>query len=151
MRNLKITNDMFIENRYRFTLLMTAKHLVILGSAEKMPRNGDQFFPFRQQSDFFYLTGIQNEKASLLMFPDCPNPAFREVLFIEDYDEQKAIWEGHQLNNEEAVEISGIKQIMPASQLEMVLKETMNYASGVILTTMNILSSHLKSLTTNRF
>jgi Xaa-Pro aminopeptidase len=112
---------------------MTEKQMVILVSAEKMPRNGDQFFPFRQQSDFFYLTGIQNEKASLLLFPDCPNPAFREILFIEDYDEQKAIWEGHQLHNEEAVAISGIKQIMPASQFEVVLQETMNYASGVYL------------------
>lgn len=133
MRNLPISNKLFTENRQHFTQLMADNSMAIFTTAEKMPRNGDQFFPFRQQSDFFYLTGIQEEKARLILFPSCPNPAFREVLFIEPFDEQKAIWEGQQLDNNEAGKLSGIKQIMPASQFETVLQETMNYTSGVYL------------------
>jgi Xaa-Pro aminopeptidase len=124
---------MFTENRQRFTRLLADNSMAIFTSAEKMPRNGDQFFPYRQQSDFFYLTGIQTEKASLLLYPSCPNPTFREVLFIEIFDEQKAIWDGIQLDNNKAKEISGIKQIMPANQFEAVLQEVMNYTSGVYL------------------
>lgn len=133
MRNLPISNILFTENRQRFALLMAENTMAIFTSAEKMPRNGDQFFSYRQQSDFFYLTGIQDEKARLLIFPSCPNPSYREVLFIEDFDEQKAIWEGQQLDNNEAKKLSGIKQIMPASQFETVLQEAMNYTSGVYL------------------
>ncbi len=133
MRNSPISSEMFTENRQRFTRLLADNSMAIFTSAEKMPRNGDQFFPYRQQSDFFYLTGIQTEKASLLLYPSCPNPTFREVLFIEIFDEQKAIWDGIQLDNNKAKEISGIKQIMPANQFEAVLQEVMNYTSGVYL------------------
>ena len=133
MRNLQIPQNLFIENRKRFIQLLPSASLAIFGSAEKMPRNGDQFFPFRQQSDFFYLTGIEAENSKLLLFPDCSNQQFREVLFIESPNEQKAIWEGHQLNTGEAKTISGITQVLTIDQFETVLQEVMNYTSGVYL------------------
>jgi Xaa-Pro aminopeptidase len=133
MQNILINNEMFITNRSRFTEQMQAKSMAVFTSAVKMPRNGDQFFPFRQQSDFFYLTGIQTENTRLLLFPDCPNPMLREVLFVPKHDEVKAIWEGHQLSFAEAKSISGIKLILATEQFETIMQEAMNYSEGVYL------------------
>lgn len=112
---------------------MVDKSLILFPSAEKMPRNGDQYFPFRQHSDFFYLTGINSDNCYLLMFPQCPNPAYREVLFIEPWDPVKATWEGHMLTKEEASLISGITQVLTSDQLESVIHECMVSAAIVLL------------------
>ena len=63
MRYLPINNKLFVENRKRFTSLLPKDSAAIFYSNDQQPRNGDQYFPFRQQSDFFYLTGINQEKS----------------------------------------------------------------------------------------
>ena len=88
-----------------------------------MPRNGDQFFPFRQQSDFFYLTGINEENAFLIIAPDYPDESLREVLFIEPYDEVKATWQGEMLDAQHATELSGIKTVKGSDTFYSVLND----------------------------
>jgi Xaa-Pro aminopeptidase len=133
MRYLPIDKKVFQQNRESLKKRLPKGSVVILQSAEQMPRNGDQFFPFRQQSDFFYLTGIEQEETSLLLFPDCPNPAFREVLFIAKFDPVAAVWEGHKLNPAEATAVSGIDRVQTNDSFEAVLQEVMNYAETVWL------------------
>jgi Xaa-Pro aminopeptidase len=130
-----ISPDLFILNRKNLSSQLPSKSIAIFRAAEKMPRNGDQFFPFRQQSDFFYLSGIEYENAFLILFPDCPIAALKEVLFIEPYNAVKATWEGHILSNQEAIEISGITTIRRADQLHTILRELMHYADAVYLNT----------------
>ena len=90
---------------------MPPKSVAVFAANEPMPRTGDEFYPFRQQSDFFYLTGINEENAYLLIAPDYPIEALREILFIEPYDEVKATWQGEMLDNAQAAELSGIKTV----------------------------------------
>ncbi len=85
--------------------------MAVFTANEAMPRSGDEFYPFRQQSDFFYLTGINEENAYLLIAPDYPIEELREILFIEPYDEVKATWQGEMLDNAKAAELSGVKTI----------------------------------------
>ncbi|MDA3942159.1 MAG: aminopeptidase P N-terminal domain-containing protein [Bacteroidetes bacterium] len=133
MPKYSISHEFFKENRNKFTGLLPPKSMAIFRAAERMPRNGDQFFPFRQQSDFFYLSGIDFENAFLILFPGCPVKALEEVLFIEAYNPVKATWDGHMLSNQEAIEISGIKSIKFSDQFETVLRELMHYADAVYL------------------
>ena len=107
--------------------------LAVFSAAKKMPRNGDQFYPYRQQSDFFYLTGIEAENAFLILYPSCPNPELREVLFIEAYNPVKATWEGHMLSQQEAAQISGAQTIKKEDQFDAVLREMMHSAQAVFL------------------
>jgi len=107
--------------------------LAVFAAAKKMPRNGDQFYPYRQQSDFFYLTGIEAENAFLILYPSCPNPELREVLFIEAYNPVKATWEGHMLSQQEAAQISGAQTIKKEDQFDAVLREMMHSAQAVFL------------------
>ena len=106
-----IPASLFIRNRANFAAQLPPKSVAVFTANEPMPRNGDEFYPFRQQSDFFYLTGIEVEKAFLLIAPDYPDENFREVLFIEPYDEMKVIWQGEMLDAAQATEISGIKTV----------------------------------------
>ena len=88
-----------------------------------MPRNGDEFYPFRQQSDFFYLTGINEENAFLLIAPDYPDETLREVLFIEPYDEVRVTWQGEMLDANQATLLSGVKTVKGSDSFYSVLND----------------------------
>ena len=64
-----IPNSLFIRNRANLMARLPEKSVAVFTANEPMPRNGDQFYPFRQQSDFFYLTGIDAENAFLIWSP----------------------------------------------------------------------------------
>jgi len=85
--------------------------MAVFHSNDEAPRNGDAYFSFRQQSDIYYLTGIDQEDTILVLFPSSPNPLFREMLFIKETSEQIAIWDGARLTPNQANEVSGIASI----------------------------------------
>ena len=113
--------------------MMSKGALAVFTANEEMPRNGDQCYPFRQNSDFFYLTGIDREGAFLIIYPDHPKPEMREILFIEPYSETKAIWRGEMLDAKQAKEISGCENVMYADCFNDVLKELILSSSKVYL------------------
>ena len=108
---MEIPNRLFVRNRANLAAQLPPKSIAVFTANEAMPRNGDQFYPFRQQSDFFYLTGIEEESSFLIIAPDYPQEENREILFIEPYDEVKATWQGEMLDAKQAAEISGIKTV----------------------------------------
>ena len=118
-----LPSALFVRNRRNFASMMTKGALAVFTANEEMPRNGDQCYPFRQNSDFFYLTGIDREGAYLILFPDHPKPEMREILFIEPYSEMKAIWRGEMLDAKQAKEISGCDNVMYADSFNDILKE----------------------------
>ena len=133
MRHHPIDPSLFKNNRKRFKKLLPKNAVAIFHSNDHMPRNGDQYFPYRQQSDFFYLTGIDQEKSILLLAPDCANKRLREVLFTIKTNEQIAVWEGHKFTKEEARKISGIDSIQWLDGFDLALREVMADADAVFL------------------
>ncbi|MBR1514521.1 MAG: aminopeptidase P N-terminal domain-containing protein [Bacteroidales bacterium] len=121
--NTSIPNSLFIHNRAKLAAQLPPKSIAVFTANEPMPRNGDEFYPFRQQSDFFYLTGINEENAFLLLAPDYPDETMREVLFIEPYDEVKATWQGEMLDARQATELSGIKAVKGSDAFWMTLND----------------------------
>ena len=118
-----IPSNLFFNNRASLAAQLPPKSIAVFTANEAMPRNGDQFFPFRQQSDFFYLTGINEENAFLIIAPDYPDESLREVLFIEPYDEVKATWQGEMLDAQHATELSGIKTVKGSDTFYSVLND----------------------------
>lgn len=125
MRYLPIDKQLFIENRRKFTKKLPPKSLAIFHSNDEMPYSGDANFPFRQNADLYYLTGIDQEQTILVLFPDCPNEGMREILFIRKTSELIAIWEGHKYTMNEAKAASGIEKVMWADQFESMLTTAM--------------------------
>jgi Xaa-Pro aminopeptidase len=67
-------------------------NIALIASASVRTRNRDVNYPFRQDSDFYYLTGF-NEPDSLAVF--IPGRKQGEyILFCREFDEKKALWEG---------------------------------------------------------
>jgi Xaa-Pro aminopeptidase len=133
MRYLSINNRLFIKNREHFIELLPDNSVAIFYSNDQQPRNGDQYFPFRQQSDFFYLTGINQEKSILLISPNNKNKNLREVLFLIKTNEQIDVWEGHKYSKEEAKEISGIENICWLNDFDVNLNEVISTTNNIFL------------------
>ncbi len=133
MRYEHIDPDFFIENRKRFIAQIDKGSIAIFHSNDEFPRNGDQNFPFRQQSDLFYLSGIDQEETILILAPGHPNTPFREVLFVKETSEQIAIWEGQKLSIKEAGKVSGIKSVQWTKNFDFLLKDLMSWTAKVYL------------------
>ena len=110
MRYDKIQPGFFDSNRKRLSSKLKQGSVAFVFGHFQMPRNGDQFFPYRQDSNFFYLTGIEQEKSILVLAPDAPKEQ-QEILYILKSNKTLETWEGHKLTPEEASEISGIKTV----------------------------------------
>jgi len=133
MKYLPIKQQLFVKNRERFSKLLKPNSIAIFNSNDEMPRNGDQNFLFRQNSDMFYLSGIDQEQSILVIYPDCVRQEYREILFLRETNEHIAVWEGHKYTKAEATEASGIKNIVWLDSFDSVMKDLMSNAEYVYL------------------
>ncbi len=131
MKYLPINAQLFIDNRKKLTAELPPNSMAILLANDEMPRSADQSFVFRQNPDLFWLSGIDQEKTILILYPDCPNPIYREVLFLRKTNEYIAVWEGHKYTMEEARAASGIKQIFWEESFDSALKGLMAHCDKV--------------------
>lgn len=106
-----INNDLFIQNRKRLAQRMKPKSVAIVHANDIMPTNADGTMRFKQNSNLFYLTGVDQEESIVLIAPDFPDEKMRETLFLRETNEEIAVWEGHKLTKEEGTQTSGIKNI----------------------------------------
>ncbi len=135
MKYLPINPELFIKNRENFCKKIKRNSVAIFNSNDEMPRNGDQNFLYRQNSDMFYLSGIDQEKSILLLAPDCPNPKWREALFLVETNDLIAVWYGHKYTMEEARKTSGVQNIYWLDSFEGALAEVMATCDNVYLNT----------------
>ncbi|HOH99388.1 MAG TPA: aminopeptidase P N-terminal domain-containing protein [Bacteroidales bacterium] len=133
MRYQPISPSLFSGNRERLGRLMEADSLAVVHAADIMQRNGDQDYPYRQESDLFYLTGIEQPGTILLLAPHHPSMAAREVLFILDPDPEDEQRNGLRLDKEKAAAISGIRNIQWLSGFEMWLHRSILESSALYL------------------
>ena len=133
MKYIQPDQRLFAFNRENFTSRLKPHSLAVFNANDEFPRSGDQTFNFKQNPDFFYLTGIDQEQSILLLFPDCPNPLYKEVLFLRQTNEHIAIWEGHKYTKPEARAASGIQQIFWLSDFENILHSIINYAERIYI------------------
>ena len=103
--------------------------ILILYAAE--PRNyaGDVDWPYRQENNFFYLTGINQEGNALVLIPGAAK--YKEILFMAPSNPSQESWTGHILLRDEARAISGIDAVWDARQLPQFLSTVMPDAKSV--------------------
>lgn len=135
MKYLPIANNLFTNNRKNFVSRIKEASIALFYASDEFPRSGDQNFIFKQNPDFFYLTGIDQEQSILLLFPDCPNLLYREVLFLRQTNEHIAVWEGHKYTKEEAKAASGIQNVYWLSDFDNILHSIVNYAIHIYINT----------------
>jgi Xaa-Pro aminopeptidase len=133
MRYQPISPDLFVRNRVKLEKKLKPGALAVILSNDEMPRNGDQCFPYRQSSDFFYLTGLDQEKCVLTLFPNHPVEAMREIIFTVKTNDLMVTWYGHKYTLEDAGRISGVKTIKWLDDFDSVFRELISRAGIVYL------------------
>ncbi len=134
MKYKAIDNQLFIDNRKRFTSAMKPNSIAIFRSNYEFLRNGDASLDFKQNSDFFWLTGIDQEDSFLVLYPDSPDGANKECLYLKQTNDTIAIWEGHKYTKKEAIATSGIASIFWNDGFESSIRPKINYAENIYLT-----------------
>ncbi|MDV6315709.1 Xaa-Pro aminopeptidase [Idiomarina sp. HP20-50] len=96
-----IPQDEFKQRRQQLLQLLPERSMALVAAHSEVTRSNDTEYPFRQNSDFFYLTGFNEPDAVLLLIND-NKP--RSVLFCQDKDPKHEVWHGLRLGYENAVE-----------------------------------------------
>lgn len=133
MKYLPINPRLFITNRERFVRKMQKNSIAVFVANDEMPQNADAIYKYKPNSTLYWLTGIRQEDTMLILFPDNPDPKFKEVLVLVRPNEQKEKWDGKRLRAHEATEISGIKTIVWLDALPALFQSWMHAAQHVYL------------------
>jgi Xaa-Pro aminopeptidase len=133
MRYTALSSKHYSNNRKRFASRMEEKGLAIFTSNDIYPTSADGTLPFKQHSDIFYLTGVDQEETMLILFPDATNPAHREMLFVRETNDHIAVWEGAKLNKAQAKDRTSITTIHWSTEFEKILHTVIGEASTIYL------------------
>ncbi|PQJ20241.1 aminopeptidase P family protein [Nonlabens tegetincola] len=135
MKYNPINPQLFIKNRKNFMGMMKPSSLAVFNSNDIFKTGADSTMPFKQHRDIFYLSGADQEDTILVLFPDCPDPNLREVLFVTETNEHIAIWEGEKLTKEKATEITGITSVFWLKDFDKKFFEMMTMCDTVYFNT----------------
>jgi len=133
MKFQPIKPELFSKNRERFIKSMLPNSIAIFVSNDEWPLNGDALNSFKQNSDLFWISGIMQEDSMVILFPDNPDPKYREVLVLVRPNEIKEKWDGKRLRANEAKEISGIQTIVWLDALDALLQPWVHLADHIYL------------------
>ncbi len=133
MKHLPLNPEIFVTNRKRFVEKMKPASIAIFVSNDEVPRNGDAIYTFQQNSDLYWLSGIDQEDSLVILFPDNPDKKYREVLVLLRPNELKEKWDGKRLRKEEATAISGMETIVWLDSLDALLQPWIHLADNIYL------------------
>lgn len=86
--------------------------VLVMLAPEAPPRNGDVSWPFRQDDDLYWLTGVAEPESALVLMPG--EERYRQVLFARDRDPLSEKWDGPIPEHETLAEVSGIEEVHSA-------------------------------------
>lgn len=112
------------QRRARVAQSIGPKSLLLLFSTEPRVYANDVEYHYRQENNLYYLTGLKQKGATLVLLPG--NTQVAEVLFLPRRDPILETWTGHMYSPEEAQRISGIREIWAADEFEPFMRTIRN-------------------------
>jgi Xaa-Pro aminopeptidase len=120
------------QHRKQLMRMMGEGSIAILPSAPVLLRNRDVEHGFRQDSDFYYLSGFPEPEAVIVLVPGRKQGQY--ILFCRERDKKKETWDGRRYGPEGAVEYFGADEAYPIAELEDILPELMEHCESVYYT-----------------
>jgi len=114
-----IKRDEFSRRRARLLAETGPGSMIVMASGRETLRNGDSHYPFRQDSDFWYLTGFDEPEAVLVIIPG--RDSGEQLLFLRESDPERARWDGPRLGLDGAREQLGMDDAFPIHDLDDIL------------------------------
>jgi Xaa-Pro aminopeptidase len=109
----------FKQRRKQLARRIKKKSVALIASASASVRNRDVEYPYRQDSDFHYLTGFDEPEAVAVFAPGRKQGEY--ILFCREFDREKAIWTGRHAGLEGARNAFGADEAFPIDELDKVL------------------------------
>lgn len=119
-----MNKELFIENRKKYLKKCVDKSLSVFFSGHIIQKSADQDYDFEVEKNFYYLTGINQDNVTLAILKN--GDYVQETLFIEKNDPILVKWVGKKLEIEEAIAISGIKNVYYLESFEGFIHGTFN-------------------------
>ncbi|HSP63143.1 MAG TPA: aminopeptidase P family protein [Pyrinomonadaceae bacterium] len=102
-----------------------AKAILVLFSTEPRVYTNDVDYAFRQENNLYYLTNLNQKRATLVLMPG--NSQLPEILFLPRRNASAETWTGHMYSAQEAAQLSGIKEIWEANEFDGFVKALHNH------------------------
>lgn len=118
-----MNKDIYKRRRQELLNQIGENDIVIVPTANVQSRNGDVYFRFRPDSDFYYLTGFEEPEAVMVICPARKQGPF--IMFCRERDPFKEMWDGRRVGLEGAVEIYGADDAFPIEDLDDILPSLM--------------------------
>ena len=109
----------FSKRRQQLMAMMSPGSVAVIPGAKQQRRNRDIQYLFRQDSDFFYLTGFAEPEALLVLAPGREHG--ETILFCADRDVHAERWDGERLGPERATQMLGVDDAFPYADMEDIL------------------------------
>jgi Xaa-Pro aminopeptidase len=118
------------KHREEFMRHLSNKSVAVFKAAEEYIRNGDVEHDYRQRSNFYYLTGLPEKEAMLLLIPRGiyvrdESKFVKEILFVMPRDPLREIWDGYRLGTEGAKKELGIEAAVTNERFEDFLQNAL--------------------------
>jgi Xaa-Pro aminopeptidase len=110
-----IKNKEYATRRNRLMEIVGDESVVIVRAAPHKIRNNDARYPYRQDSDFLYLSGFSEPDAMIVLLPQ--GNKGRSVLFCRERDAHREMWDGKMAGTEGALEAFGFDEAYPISEV----------------------------------
>lgn len=125
-----ISAEQFKQRRQDLIQQLSPNSIAIVASSSEVTRSNDTEFPFRQNSDFFYLTGF-NEPEALLLLSNVNGDTC--TLFLRDSDKLAEIWHGRRLGVERACDALNIDEAHDIAKIDKLLPSMIDGVSNLYL------------------
>lgn len=112
---------------------MKPGHLAIFFSGSLQGQNADFHQPFVPDSNFFYLTGIDQEDVVLVLFPDAPREIWREMIFLPVFSKFMRQLEGWKFTSKDVTAYSGVQTVRDSKLLDRQLIAALPFCEGVYI------------------
>src|SRR5438132_352185 len=106
-----------------FIKRMNPDSVAILASAREATRSNDTNYRYRQDSDFFYLTGFDEPEAIAVV---APSKEQKYTLFVRPRDPEREIWDGRRAGVDGAKQEYGADEAFPIGEFEEKLPDILN-------------------------
>jgi Xaa-Pro aminopeptidase len=122
----------FLRRRRQLMRMMGRDAIAILPAAPVVKRNADTEYPYRQDSDFHFLTGFPEPEAVAVLLPHRPEGEY--ILFVRDRDPTRELWDGRRAGPEGAVSAHGADDAFPMADIDEILPGLLESRSRVYYT-----------------
>ncbi|EKE87636.1 Xaa-Pro aminopeptidase [Idiomarina xiamenensis] len=120
---VSLTTTDYQRRRQALLKQLPADSIAVIAAASEVTRSRDTEFPFRQNSDFFYLTGFNEPDALLVLAPQANTPV---TLFCQPSDADAEVWHGRRLGVDAALDKLGVDAAYSTDTIDEHLFELLN-------------------------